>query len=1163
MKSLHDKKWMHHAERLAKMVDEKRPTYHALTDTELRSQTDILKKRYVAGESLDSLLVDAFSTVRETALRVTGMEPYHVQVTGGIALHEGKIAEIQTGEGKSVPVDTPIATPSGWRLCGNICVGDQLFDRHGKPTTVTGVYPQGVIDTYEIMLKDGRTIRCGEDHLWAVYTGYKTKVHQVLKTKDMYKVGAKLDKGKGFRYHLPTSECVQYETADQAIDPYVMGYMLGNGCRNDRGCFQISSNDEEAIAYIAEKIHATHFEKSKRTYTWTFYKKYSGPGAKDNIRMKIEDIAPQYVELLSGLYSYEKYIPKEYKQASESQRWALIQGMMDSDGNIYEDQCKRFNIRYATSSARLRDDFMEVLRSLGCLCSCREGRTAGAGKVKRDQFDISPMVPHSMKPHFFRLKRKKAVAEKASYEQPKNRDYSRIAITDIRKLAVQTEQICFTVDNYEHLFLVGDFIVTHNTLVATMPSYLNALTGDGVHVVTVNDYLAARDAASMGKIHQFLGLSVGVITDESSLFQRKNAYNCDITYITNTQVGFDYLRDNLAKNMSQVVQRELNYAIIDEVDSILIDEARTPLILSGNGSDVSKIYLACDQCAKQMVLGEESHEFNSIDAMLGDVPEESGDFIIHEKEKDILITAEGIKKVERWFGIDNYSDPKNIAIQHVMDLALRANYIMRRNKDYIVEDDEIRIVDEFTGRIMDGREYCDGLHQAIQAKEGVSIKQANETIASTTYQNFFVKYRKTAGMTGTAASERREFRSTYHLDTVVVPTNKPVIRKDYEDKFFLTEKGKLQAVIEDIKATHEKGQPILVGTASVETSEKVSALLRHEGITHQVLNAKQNAKEAEIISHAGEFGSVTVATNMAGRGTDIVLDEKSVQAGGLKVIGTERHESQRIDNQLRGRSGRQGDPGETIFYLSAEDHLMLYSAERAKQVLLNGGYDPEKQITDRLIVSAVKKAQKNIEDNNFGIRKSVLDYDRITDKQRALIYSARRKLIEGADASREMQECLTRTVDSIISFANDRKGLDVQKVADAYCVITGKRLDTEMIKGKSKKQLASYIKDDIQLLYDQRYAEQDEAYRKNKERISLLTAIDSAWMEQLKALDFLKQDVFYVSYAQLDPKSAYAIEAFKLYDTMKDNIYMNAVRLYLSADLAPRPMTSNFNKEGA
>lgn len=688
------------------------------------------------------------------------------------------------------------------------------------------------------------------------------------------------------------------------------------------------------------------------------------------------------------------------------------------------------------------------------------------------------------------------------------------------------------------------------TLVSVLPAYLNAITGKGVHVVTVNDYLAERDANSMGKIHEFLGLKVGVILDFSTQLHRKKAYACDVTYITNTQVGFDYLRDNLASRADDVVQRPLNFAIIDEVDSVLIDEARTPLILSGNGEDVSKIYLACDECAKHMKKGTESKEFNKIDAMLGDEPIETGEFIIHEKERNITLTADGVKAIETWFGLDNYADPKNAMIQHVMDLALRANYVMKRDKDYIVRKGAIMIVDPFTGRIMEDRQYSDGLHQAIEAKERVEIKQVNATVATTTYQNFFNKYEKIAGMTGTAFSERKEFKSTYHLDTIVIPTNKPMIRVDHNDVFYLTEIGKFKGVIADIKRTHEKGQPVLVGTASVETSEKLSALLTAEGIPHQVLNAKQDAHEAAIVAKAGIHGTVTVATNMAGRGTDILLDEESVKAGGLKVIGTERHESQRIDNQLRGRAGRQGDPGESIFYLSAEDRLMLFGTDRFKRILSASGFADDEPITTKFFTSAIKKAQKKIEDNNFGVRKSVLEYDRVNDKQRSLIYAERRKLLFGEKATNEMQYCLNQCVASIVEANTKKRVVDADAVTKLYENITHSTFDRAKIEKKSKKTIIKILQKDIADLSKRRYKD-NESLRIAAEQRSLLAAIDSAWMEQLKALDFLKQSIWYSGFAQLDPKSAYAIEAFELYSAMKTNIYRIATYLFFAVSLDP------------
>ena len=684
------------------------------------------------------------------------------------------------------------------------------------------------------------------------------------------------------------------------------------------------------------------------------------------------------------------------------------------------------------------------------------------------------------------------------------------------------------------------------TLVAVLPSYLNALEGKGVHVVTVNDYLAGRDAASMGKIHEFLGLTVGCILEATSPYFRKKAYACDITYITNAQLGFDYLRDNMAPTQDDVVQRGLHYAIIDEVDSILIDEARTPLIISGDGKDVSKIYIACDALAKKMIKGEETKEFNKIDALLGDMPEETGDFIYHEKERNITLTEAGVKKVEKYFGIDNYADRSHAELQHVMDLALRANYTMFKDKDYIVRDGAVLIVDTFTGRIMEGRQYSDGLHQAIEAKEGVPIQQATATIATTTYQNFFRKYDKFSGMTGTAYTEKKEFKHTYGLDTVVIPTNKPVIRVDRPDVIYITKEGKYKGVVEEVKKTHAKGQPVLIGTASVRTSEEVSDYLDHEGIPHQVLNAKQDAEEANIIALAGKYGAVTVATNMAGRGTDIILDDKAKAAGGLKVIGTERHESQRIDNQLRGRSGRQGDPGESVFFLSTDDDMVrLFGTDKLKKVLLAGGFDPNQPVDSKLFAKAVIKAQKTVEDNHFGTRKNVFDYDKINDKQRELIYAERRKLLAGDDVSDQFDACMKEAVRAMVETYTDKGKVDYKTLAKAFTELSDMLVMEGTISGKNKKELQEFLYRKLKDEYDRKFPSDENGKLKQMlVRNAILVAVDTSWKEQLKALDFLRQDIWYQGYAQIDPKSAYAIEAFHLYDGMKDNIYRIAVMAF-------------------
>lgn len=689
------------------------------------------------------------------------------------------------------------------------------------------------------------------------------------------------------------------------------------------------------------------------------------------------------------------------------------------------------------------------------------------------------------------------------------------------------------------------------TLVAAMPAYLNAIAGKGVHIVTVNDYLAERDATLMGEIYKFLGMTVGVVLNSSSGVQKKVAYACDITYVTNTELGFDYLRDNMAKSKDGIVQRDLEFAIIDEVDSILIDEARTPLIISGDGADVSKIYIACDTLAKQMKKGHADKEFNKIDAMLGEEIHETGDFIVHEKEKNITLTPLGIRKIEEFFHLNKYSDEKNLALQHVMDLALRANYIMARDKDYIVRDNAVLIVDTFTGRIMEGRQYSDGLHQAIEAKEGVEIKKETKTVATTTYQNFFRKYKKMAGMTGTAFTERKEFKSTYGLRTVVIPTNKPMIRKDCPDVVFLTKEGKFKGIVDEVVKSHKIGQPVLVGTASVKTSEELSERLTKAGISHSVLNAKQDKHEAEIIARAGKFGAVTIATNMAGRGTDIILDDESVKAGGLKVIGTEKHDAQRIDNQLRGRSGRQGDPGESVFYLSTDDDMVrLFGTDRFQKVLKAGGYDEYESVDSKMFVKSIQKAQQRVEDNHFASRKSVLDYDRVNDKQRELIYKERRKILNGESITPEIAYCMEQCVEILVE-KNTRKGnVDYGSIATEYGKITGTPSDVDFcqkINGMKKKELKVWMKNDILSLHERQHSEHKEAVELH-ERNAMLASIDSAWMDQLRALDFLRQDINYVGYGQVDPKSQYAVQAFELYSRMKQNIYVMATYAYFHCE---------------
>ena len=652
------------------------------------------------------------------------------------------------------------------------------------------------------------------------------------------------------------------------------------------------------------------------------------------------------------------------------------------------------------------------------------------------------------------------------------------------------------------------------TLVSTLPAYLNALEGKGVHIVTVNDYLAKRDAEWMGKVHEFLGLTVGVVLNDMKPEERRAAYGCDITYVTNNELGFDYLRDNMVIYKEQLVQRDLHYCIIDEIDSVLIDEARTPLIISGQSGKSTKLYEVCDILAQQLERGEASHEMTKMAAIMGEEVVETGDFVVNEKDKIVNLTEQGVKKVEKFFNIENLADPENLEIQHNIILALRAHNLMHKDQDYVVKDDEILIVDEFTGRIMPGRRYSDGLHQAIEAKEHVKVKRESKTLATITFQNFFNKYDKKGGMTGTALTEEKEFRDIYGMDVVEIPTNRPVQRKDLEDAVYMTKKEKFNAVVEAVKEAYAKQQPVLVGTITIETSELISKMLRSEGIPHKVLNAKFHELEAEIVAEAGQSGAVTIATNMAGRGTDIKLDDVAREAGGLKIIGTERHESRRIDNQLRGRSGRQGDPGESRFYISLEDDLMrLFGSERLMKVFTSLGVAENEQIEHKMLSNAIQKAQEKIEFNNFGIRKNLLDYDQVNNEQREIIYAERRQVLDGENMRDAIYKMITDIVDSTVDmcFSDDvdSEEWDLDEFNTALLpIIPIKALTKEDVKGKKKDEIKHEIKEKAVKLYEAKEAEFPEAEQlRELERVVLLKCIDSKWMDHIDDMEILRQGI--------------------------------------------------------
>ena len=692
------------------------------------------------------------------------------------------------------------------------------------------------------------------------------------------------------------------------------------------------------------------------------------------------------------------------------------------------------------------------------------------------------------------------------------------------------------------------------TLTSTLPAYLNALEGRGVHLVTVNDYLANRDSEWMGQIHEFLGLKVGVILNSMEKEERRAAYGCDITYATNNELGFDYLRDNMVIYKEQLVQRELHFAIIDEVDSVLVDEARTPLIISGQSGKSTELYRVCDILARQLTKGKDSGELTKMAALMKEEIKEEGDFVVNEKEKNVHLTEDGVKKVEHFFSIENLADPENLEIQHNVILALRAHNLMFRDQDYVVKEDEVLIVDEFTGRIMPGRRYSDGLHQAIEAKENVKVKRESKTLATITFQNFFNKYGKKCGMTGTALTEEKEFREIYGMDVIEVPTNMPVKRIDRQDAVYRTKKDKLNAIIKETIESHKKGQPVLVGTITIESSEEISGILKKLNIPHKVLNAKFHELEAEIVADAGQFGAVTIATNMAGRGTDIKLGEGVVEAGGLKIIGTERHEARRIDNQLRGRAGRQGDPGESRFYISLEDELMrLFGSERLMGIFNSLGMPEGEQIEHKMLSNAIEKAQKKIENNNYGIRKSLLEYDQVNNEQREIIYAERRRVLDGESMRDTIYRMLTDTVEESVntSISDDQnpEEWDVAELNNLVLPIIPLpkiQISDDRMKNMKKNDLLQQLKEDAVKLYEDKELEFPETEQiREIERVILLKVIDRKWMDHIDDMDQLRQGIGLQAYGQRQPIVEYKFQGFEMFDNMIDAIREDTIKALL------------------
>ena len=690
------------------------------------------------------------------------------------------------------------------------------------------------------------------------------------------------------------------------------------------------------------------------------------------------------------------------------------------------------------------------------------------------------------------------------------------------------------------------------TLVSTLPAYLNALEGKGVHIVTVNDYLAKRDKEWMGQVHEFLGLSVGVVLNSMTNEERRDAYNCDITYVTNNELGFDYLRDNMVIYKEQLVLRGLHYAVIDEVDSVLVDEARTPLIISGQSGKSTKLYEACDILARQLKRGKDMEDLSKMDAIMGVVREETGDFIVNEKDKIVVLTEQGVKRVEQFFCIENLADPENLEIQHNMDLALRANNLMFKDKDYVVKDDQVLIVDEFTGRIMPGRRYSDGLHQAIEAKEHVKVKRESRTLATITFQNFFNKFEKKSGMTGTALTEEQEFRDIYGMDVIEIPTNKPVARIDHQDSVYKTRKEKLNAICDAVQVAHAKGQPVLVGTITIDASEELSKMLNKRGVSHNVLNAKFHEMEAEIVADAGLHGAVTIATNMAGRGTDIKLDDEAKAAGGLMIIGTERHESRRIDNQLRGRSGRQGDPGESRFYISLEDDLMrLFGSERMIAMFNALGIPEGQEIEHSALSKAIETAQKKIESNNFGIRKNLLEYDQVMNEQREIIYEERLRVLNGESMRDVIYKMITDIAESCVDMAigddSDAESWNYNELNSLLLpIIPLEPVSLERVNKPTKENLKQQLKEEAVKLYEAKEAEfPNIEHIRELERVILLKVIDRKWMSHIDDMDQIRQGAGLQVYAQRDPLIEYKLTGYSMFDEMTQNIKDDTVKLLM------------------
>lgn len=1123
-----------------------------LSAEELKGKTAYLKERLKNGESLESILPEAFATVREAAWRVLGMKPFPVQIAGGIILHQGRIAELATGEGKAVTYSTKLPTPTGWRRAKDIDIGDQLFDAEGKPTTVIGVYPQGKIPVYRVHFEDGRTIDCSAEHLWEIKeslcadgdkgglakSGIEVKNTEYIKKSMQYST-----------FYIPMPKAVEYTgSASFTVTPYTLG---------------------------------------------------SCP------------------ELMSS-------IPKSYKLSTIENRLSLVRGFIDTFGEIHgKDICCK------AGSSILAAGMLEVLYSLGI-----------SAELLADGITIEIHASRETKGGLVTKPELKAIIENTKEITEDTKDYDWLKIVQIEDLHTEDEQVCFKVDNPRHLFLAGDYLVTHNTLTATMPAYLNALTGKGVFIITVNDYLAERDSVLMGKVYSYLGLKTGLVIHSKNIPERREAYNCDITYGTNNEIGFDYLKDNMVNSAAERVQRGFNYCIVDEVDSVLIDDSRTPLIISGMGERSDEGYVVANEFVRRLKPihikeNELGNKFElAVDALShAEREEEYGDYdyIVEDKTKAVSLTEKGMRKAEQFYGIENYAAMENQDVVYYVERALKAHGNFQKDVDYVVKNGEVLIVDESTGRIMEGRRYSDGIHQAIEAKEGVNIRKESKTMASITFQNFFRKFKKLSGMTGTALTEEKEFRDVYGLDVVSVPTNKPIQRIDLEDAVYVKRKNKLDAIVERIKEVHAKGQPLLVGTVSVERSEELSDLLKKEGIEHQVLNAKYHEQEAYIIAQAGKEGAVTISTNMAGRGTDIMLGgnadylaleelraegqpeelvneaqshastdnkdilairqryselvekykaeiaphaEKVKELGGLYVIGTERHESRRIDNQLKGRSGRQGDPGISEFFVSLEDNLMrLFASNKVMEMFSNLDIPDDMPISMPMLTNGIEKAQQNIESTHAAQRANTLEYDEVISEQRESVYRDRNKIIDedmdyNATILKMAYNTIPNKVNSIcdeILGAENGAGMDDAELTQE-CIV---QLIREFEKFGYFISIKRYKKGQLQerdeqnnllvtkkLIADELLAQVEEAFKfmtdkvdaeslKRFQQHTLLLSLDRAWQDHMVALDELKQGIGLQAYGQKKPIDEFKIESYHMFNRMIDTMQYNVVGMNL------------------